>query len=239
MLPSYKIVIGAFLLSVVLFAMTGVGIVVPETYTRIGEMPEVGRPMMQRMVTDEPEQARFHILNLARRSEELGRLRQLALLDVSEPMAVKPILVEPIPVEPAVVEKSEPDAVTAPKLAIAKSSPASAIVPPDLPSIADIIDGQAPTSGLRPDGALGTETEGEAGPGEAPTVAALSAPSDDVATTAPVAIGKIRIPRNRPAVRASIRRRSVSRTHRVARAPSAQPGLFGQSAFQSSSFPSR
>src|ERR1700683_564011 len=59
MLPSIKVLIGALLLCGLLFAMTGVGIIMPETHTRIGEMPAVGRPMMQRMITDEPVQDEF------------------------------------------------------------------------------------------------------------------------------------------------------------------------------------
>jgi len=234
MLPNYKIMIGAFLLSVILFAMTGVGIVMPETYTRIGEMPEVSRPMMQRMITDEPEQARFRILNLVRRSEELGRLRQLALLDVPELTATA----QPLPVEPAMVEKSEPDAVTAPTLMTVKIATAptgsSTAEPVEAPSIADVAAGPTPSADLRSDEALGTATAGGAGPSEAPMVAALPAtPPDDVAPTAPITNGKIRIPRVRPAARASIRRRPAPRTHHIARAPSIQPGLFGQTAFPS------
>jgi hypothetical protein len=88
MLPNIKVVICGIILAVILFVATGAGIVMPETYTRIGEMPKVGRPMMQQIMTDETAQAQFHSLAATRRSEEIGRLREQAALVVAEPAAV-------------------------------------------------------------------------------------------------------------------------------------------------------
>jgi hypothetical protein len=82
MLPNFKVVICAIMFAVLLFAVTGAGVVIPETYTRVGEMPEVGRPMMQRMITDEPGQTQFHTLSLTRRSGELDRLRARTFVEI-------------------------------------------------------------------------------------------------------------------------------------------------------------
>jgi hypothetical protein len=41
-------------------------------------MPEVGRPMMQHMISEQAGQAQFAALDVSRRAEEIGRLRDLA-----------------------------------------------------------------------------------------------------------------------------------------------------------------
>ena len=46
MLPNFKIVIGGILIFVLLFAVTGAGVVAPQIYTRVGAMPEIGRPLI-------------------------------------------------------------------------------------------------------------------------------------------------------------------------------------------------
>jgi hypothetical protein len=76
MLPNFTVVICGAILTVLMLAVAGSGLIDPETRTRIGAMPEVGRPMMQRMIT-EPA-ARFAALEASRRAEELMRLRDLA-----------------------------------------------------------------------------------------------------------------------------------------------------------------
>jgi hypothetical protein len=88
MLPNIKVVICGIILAVILFVATGFGIVTPETYTRIGEMPKVGQPMMQQMMTGEPAQAQYHTLAATRRNEELGWLHEQMALVVAEPTAV-------------------------------------------------------------------------------------------------------------------------------------------------------
>jgi hypothetical protein len=77
MLPNFTIVVCGAVLTVIMLAVTGSGLITPETRTRIGEMPEVGRPMMQRMITEEAGRTQFAVLELSRRVEELGRLRDL------------------------------------------------------------------------------------------------------------------------------------------------------------------
>jgi hypothetical protein len=85
MLPNFTIVICGAVLTVVMLAVTGSGLVVPETRTRIGEMPEIGRPMMQRMITEPAARAQFAELDLSRRADELGRLRDIMPAIVAEP----------------------------------------------------------------------------------------------------------------------------------------------------------
>jgi hypothetical protein len=52
MLPNFTVVICGAILTVLMLAVAGSGLIDPETRTRIGAMPEVGRPMMQRMITE-------------------------------------------------------------------------------------------------------------------------------------------------------------------------------------------
>src|SRR6516162_9592733 len=78
MLPNFTIVICGAILTVMMLAVTGSGLVTPETRTRIGETPEIGRPMVQRMIPEQAGQAQFAALDLSRRAEEIGRLRDLA-----------------------------------------------------------------------------------------------------------------------------------------------------------------
>jgi hypothetical protein len=88
MLPNFTVVICGAFLTVVMLAVTGSGLITPETRTRIGEMPEVGRPMMQQMITEPTGQAQFMALELSRRAEELARLRDLVTpAPVAEPVA--------------------------------------------------------------------------------------------------------------------------------------------------------
>ncbi len=77
MLPNFTVVICGAVLTVIMLAVTGSGLITPETRTRIGEMPEVGRPMMQGMIAEQAGQAQFAVMDLSRRAEELGRLRDL------------------------------------------------------------------------------------------------------------------------------------------------------------------
>jgi hypothetical protein len=77
MLPNFTIVVCGAVLTVIMLAVTGSGLITPETRTRIGAMPEVGRPMMQHLIAEPAGQARIAMLEVARRAEEIGRLRDL------------------------------------------------------------------------------------------------------------------------------------------------------------------
>src|SRR5271168_2999913 len=88
MLPNFTVVICGAILTVVMLAVTGSGLIAPETRTRIGEMPEVGRPMMQHMIAEPAGQAQFMVSELARRAEGLARLRdQVTPAPMAEPVA--------------------------------------------------------------------------------------------------------------------------------------------------------
>jgi hypothetical protein len=157
MLPNFRIVIGAVMFAVLLFAITGAGVVMPDTYTRVGEVPEIGRPMMQRMVTDEPAQAQFLALTLMRRADELGRLQERIALEVE------------MEVETARTE-ADPDPGIAKQVAI-EAPEADAAVP-----------AVAAVPALQPSGAMGTvpaaAPASAADAAEAPPVAATATPND-------------------------------------------------------------
>jgi hypothetical protein len=86
MLPNFTVVICGAILTVLMLAVAGSGLIDPQTHTRIGAMPEIGRPMMQRMIAEPAARGHFAALEMSRRTEELLRLRDLA-----------PATVEPAP----------------------------------------------------------------------------------------------------------------------------------------------
>ena len=77
MLPNLKFLICGILFCVLLFVVTGAGVMLPDSRTHIGEMPEIGRPMMQRSMADVPAQAQVYVMT-ARRNDELEWLREPA-----------------------------------------------------------------------------------------------------------------------------------------------------------------
>jgi hypothetical protein len=83
MLPSLNFVVCGILFCVLLFAVTGAGVMLPDSRTRIGEMPEIGRPMMQRSMADIPIQPQVYMTAIARRSDELEHLREPAHVEVA------------------------------------------------------------------------------------------------------------------------------------------------------------
>jgi len=133
MLPNFTIVICGAILTVMMLAVTGSGLVTPETRTRIGETPEIGRPMVQRMIPEQAGQAQFAALDLSRRAEEIGRLRDLAPPAlVSEPASaardvelVQEPAKEPAP-EPVATE--HPDEPAAPVVTAAPPVPPVPVV---------------------------------------------------------------------------------------------------------------
>jgi hypothetical protein len=123
MLPNFKIVIGGILVFVLLFAVTGAGVVAPQTYTRVGAMPEIGRPLMQRVIPDESALLSTSL----RRGDEL-RLHELAaLMAIAEPQAA-PDRDDQVMVGRDAGEKS--DATTEPIVATIAPDSASAAPPP-------------------------------------------------------------------------------------------------------------
>ena len=211
MLPNLKILICGVVFALLLFAVTGAGILLPESYTRVGEMPEVGRPMMQRMIADEPAQAQFHIMTVARRSEELDRLRERSARDVA-PAQPESDLLKPAVVENPVTDNILTTDAAAPAL---QSSAATGIAP-----------GTASLQG-RP-----TEIETDVAPdnGQPVQVAALSPTSADADLTerAPSVL-QVPLPPQRPAARTSVIPRRV--LHRKNQATQPPSDTVGQSPF--------
>jgi len=216
MLPNLKILICGAVFAPLLFAVTGAGVVLPDSYTRVGEMPEIGRPMMQRMIADEPAQAQFYIMTVARRSEELERLRELAVLEVAP--AVAPAQPDLDLVKPAVVENPVPDSILATDVMAPTPQPTGAM---------GIVSGTAAGSvHLRP-AEIRAEASDDA---DLMQVAALlPTPVDaDLSERAPVLL-KVPLPPLRPTARiGGIHRRVLQRKPGPAPAP---PDTLAQSLF--------
>jgi hypothetical protein len=122
MLPNFTVVICGAILTVFMLAVAGSGLIDPQTRTRIGAMPEIGRPMMQHMITEPAAREQFAAYEMSRRAEELMRLRDLA-----------PTAVEPAPAAehdddalPAVDSAAAADALPA---AVAEAAPEEAAPP--------------------------------------------------------------------------------------------------------------
>jgi hypothetical protein len=78
MLPDLRFLICGVLFCFLLFAVTGAGVMLPDARTRIGEAPEIGRPMMQRSIVEVPAPAPYSIATAARRVGEPEQLREPA-----------------------------------------------------------------------------------------------------------------------------------------------------------------
>jgi hypothetical protein len=238
MLPNFRIVICAAMLTVLLFAVTGTGVVMPETYTRIGEMPEIGRPMMQWMITDEPAQAQFVALTLARRSEEIGRLHERTALEVETALAAADL--EPDLVKQAAIENPEPGAVVAAVVAAPPLQPSGAMgtVPATLPaSTMDAAEAPPVTATANPGGATdATLPAANREPVPEPArVAALPPTVADAQLPEPSPTPHMKVPHLRTIkAAAAARRRTFHRPHRLghAQATSFRPDPFGQPSFQ-------
>src|SRR5262249_34583948 len=112
--------------------------------------PEVGRPMVQRMIPEQAGQAQFAALELSRRAEELGRLRDLAPPAlVSEPAPAVPDrepreepAKEPAPAAVSGEHPNEPAPLAAPAAPAAAAVVVAAVAPPPVPQADD--SGKAP-----------------------------------------------------------------------------------------------
>jgi hypothetical protein len=78
MLPDVRFLVCGVLFCFLLFAVTGAGVRLPDARTRIGEMPELVRPMVQRSMAEAPAQSQLYMMTAARRISELDRLRERA-----------------------------------------------------------------------------------------------------------------------------------------------------------------
>jgi hypothetical protein len=210
--------------------MTGSGLVTPETRTRIGEMPEIGRPMVQRMIPEQAGQAQFAALDLSRRAEEIGRLRDLAppaLVSEPAPAARDDELVQEPAKDPAPepVATEHPDEPTAPVVTAAPPAPvvvaAAAPAPPPpaappaaLPPVPPADDsGKAPAdtppADSRDTAAVAVNAVEAMVPGvsgaDATGSRAVSAPADTVEVAPSVHLGarpNLRLPRGRAQAKA-------------------------------------
>jgi hypothetical protein len=113
MLPNLKFLICGVLFCFLLFAVTGAGVMLPDARSRVGEMPEIGRPMMQRSIVEASAQAQFYITAVARRSDELERLREWAAFEIvaaaaePEPELAKPEAIANLTPDDAVAQDVE------------------------------------------------------------------------------------------------------------------------------------
>ncbi len=73
MLPNLNFVVGGILFCIFLFAAAGTGVMLPDSRTHIGEMPAIGRTMMQQSIAETPAQIRIYMTAVTPRSEEPGR----------------------------------------------------------------------------------------------------------------------------------------------------------------------
>jgi len=246
MLPSFKIVLGALLLCAVLFAISGAGIVLPESHTRFGEVPEVGRSMMQPMIGEERAQERLQRLNTARRAEQLEELRERTLLE----LATSPTSAEDTPAADA------PATEALAAVASVRNAPAAiaaaAVETPD----PDIIAGPAPGGStpnlgepvaLQPDGALGSALPSNTIVAAMPAAPVAPAASQDEVAPQPVTaeledpspdeqlvIDGVRLPRMRPIRASVVPRRTIHRIHHhhIAHVQSANQGFGNFGAYQ-------
>jgi hypothetical protein len=108
MLPNLKFLVCGILFCILLFAVTGAGVMLPDSRTHIGEMPEIGRPMMQQSMAEVPDRARAYMMMAARRSDELERLREPAPVENAPPA---PELPNPEQSDPDLTNLPKPDAV--------------------------------------------------------------------------------------------------------------------------------
>jgi hypothetical protein len=117
-LPNLKFLVCGILFCFFLFAVAGTGVMLPDARTHIGEMPQIGRPMMRRSMADSPEEAHVYMM-AARRSDGPDRIR------------------EPVPMDTAAPQLPEPDA-GEPELStsLAKPGPSKPGLPkPDMPTV--------------------------------------------------------------------------------------------------------
>ena len=217
MLPNLKILICGVVFGPLLFAVTGAGVLLPDSNTRVGEMPEIGRPMMQRMIAEERAQAQLHIMTVARRSEELERLRELSAVEVAPVFALPQL--EPDLLKPAVVENPVSDDVLV-------TDVAGPVLPPSVETASRTATGSLQ---VRP-----TETSTDVPPDDVSPmqVATLPAtpPDGDLTEHAPSVLN-VPLPPLRPIARtSSIPKRVFHRKPRIAQPPTPSD-TFDQSLF--------
>jgi hypothetical protein len=94
MLPNLKFMMCGVLFCFLLFAVTGAGVMLPDSRTHVGETPEIGRPMMQRSIAGVPAQSQFYRMTVARRDDELEQLRERASSEIAGGAQQPPAMAE-------------------------------------------------------------------------------------------------------------------------------------------------
>jgi hypothetical protein len=171
MLPNVKFLICGILFCVLLFAAAGAGVTLPESRTHIGEMPEVGRPMLQQSMAEAPPRTRVYMMMVSRGGDEPQRLRG----ETADGMAAT---TQPRPdLPPPDILKDVPNGLAKPGAVVAAEPPAS---PPPVQREADAATGTALRRGAQSNG---DDRPNEAAPPEVATLAPAAA--EDGATPAP------------------------------------------------------
>jgi hypothetical protein len=94
MLPNLKFMMCGILFCFLLFAVTGAGVMLPDSRTHVGETPEIGRPMMQRSIAEIPAPSQFYRMTVVRRSDELEQLRERTSLEIAGASPQPPAMAE-------------------------------------------------------------------------------------------------------------------------------------------------
>jgi hypothetical protein len=195
MLPNFTVVTCGAILTVLMLVVAGSGLIDPQT--RIGAMPEIGRPMIQRMIAEPPARGRFAALEVSRRAEELRRLRDLAPV-VSDPApvgerneSVQPATESPAP-EAAAREVAAPES-AAPALPSDAAAPASTEI---VPTVAEAAPAAVAPPPARTEAAPTVATEAVPAAIVEPTsaAAAKAAPAQDTAGAAATEDTKLAAP---------------------------------------------
>jgi hypothetical protein len=198
MLPNLKFLICGILFCFLLFAVTGAGVMLPDSRTHVGEMPEIGRPMMQRSMAEAPAQAQVYMAAVTRRSGELERLRGRAPAEsAAAPAQPEPNLSKPDLPKPDIVANEA-----------AEDLPVAHPTPEGTPGQEAVTSIQAPPAETR----SGGQTD-EAGPSQ---VAVLSVPAAEDTASLPRFVN-VPLPPTRPAVFNDLRRhwRVLHRRNRI------------------------
>jgi hypothetical protein len=211
MLPNLRFLTCGILFCLVLFVMAGTGAMLPDARTRIGEMPEIGRPMMQQSIAEAaPAPMQFYRVTVLRPDDDLERPRDAAAAETAQPDSDLPAA------DPANPDLSQPDV---PKPEVSKPD----LTKPDavadaLPDDKGSAPAQVPAAVVAPVPARHDDGAGEADP---PRVLALALPAIESSGAAPRAVNAP-LPPPRPALSASRRHRVLHRRYRLLQQEAAQ-----------------
>jgi hypothetical protein len=207
MLPNLSFLTCGILFCLVLFVLAGTGAMLPDARTRIGEMPEIGRPMMQQSIAEAPAPIQFYRVVVVRPGDEPERPRDVAVAGTVRPDF------DPPAADPANPGLSQPDRPKPDQAGPDQTRPdvvADAL--PGLPGDNVEVPAQVPAApAVAP-----APVRQDPGPGEAdpPRVAALALPAVESSGAAPRAVNAP-LPPPRPALNASRRHRVLHRRYRL------------------------